>query len=320
MPALPIDLQCVTVLGHVSPGSTAFPTPLVLPEWEQVLSVAARLQRVLPGAVLVGGNAAAIHARHRLSRDAGHVLADFRARFNQALVDLESIAEWTTARVTKPVLVLESLDGVEIGVRRLIRKEPLETMVVDTPGGGLTVLTDKEILRIKGVLVLRREGPVTMSTSRRCPTDSAGNPLPGPSSASTRCIHKRAGSLRFSRCCCSSLGLSRSTSTERTFLSTSTLNRRWHKWPEVRAVWADVAGPCSTMCARWPIDQRPKLPARAQWTRYGEFRQASSHSSQPVPSSWRKSVGSRPRWAKPQSTTSQAFASRASACPTGPSA
>lgn len=36
-----------------------------LPDWEEVLSAAARLQRILPDAVLVGGTAAAIHAEHR---------------------------------------------------------------------------------------------------------------------------------------------------------------------------------------------------------------------------------------------------------------
>ncbi|AUB82471.1 hypothetical protein THSYN_16995 [Candidatus Thiodictyon syntrophicum] len=41
-----------------------------LPEWETVLSSAARLQRILPDAVLVGGTAAAIHVGHRFSRDA----------------------------------------------------------------------------------------------------------------------------------------------------------------------------------------------------------------------------------------------------------
>jgi hypothetical protein len=41
-----------------------------LPEWEQVLSAAARLQGVLPGAVLVGGTKSALYAKHRLSADA----------------------------------------------------------------------------------------------------------------------------------------------------------------------------------------------------------------------------------------------------------
>jgi hypothetical protein len=45
-----------------------------LPDWELVLSAAARLQQLLPDAVLVGGTASAVHAEHRFSRDADHVL------------------------------------------------------------------------------------------------------------------------------------------------------------------------------------------------------------------------------------------------------
>jgi hypothetical protein len=41
-----------------------------LPEWERVLSSAARLQSVLPEAVLDGGTASALDAGHQLSTDA----------------------------------------------------------------------------------------------------------------------------------------------------------------------------------------------------------------------------------------------------------
>lgn len=127
-----------------------------LPDWELVLSSAARLQRILPDAVLVGGTASAIHAGHRFSRDADHVLGDLRSRFDQVLAALESVAGWKTARVRRPVQILGSLDGIETGVRQLIREEPLETMVFDYRGKQLTVPTEREILRIKGVLILRR--------------------------------------------------------------------------------------------------------------------------------------------------------------------
>lgn len=127
-----------------------------LPDWELVLSSAARLQRILPDAVLVGGTASAIHAEHRFSRDADHVLIDLRYRFDEVLAQLESVAGWKTARVQRPVQILGSLDGIETGVRQLIRAEPLETAVVDCHGARITVPTEGEILRIKGVLVLRR--------------------------------------------------------------------------------------------------------------------------------------------------------------------
>ena len=127
-----------------------------LPEWDLVLSAAARLQRILPDAVLVGGTASAIHAHHRFSRDADHVLTDLRVRFDAVLNQLESVAGWKTARVQRPVQILGSLDGIETGVRQLIREQPLETMVFDHAGEKLTVPTAAEILRIKAVLILKR--------------------------------------------------------------------------------------------------------------------------------------------------------------------
>lgn len=105
-----------------------------LPDWERVLSSAARLQCILPDAVLVGGTASAIHAGHRFSRDADHVLTDLRSRFDDVLKELESVAGWKTARVQRPVQILGNLDGIETGIRQLIRDAPLETTVVNYHG------------------------------------------------------------------------------------------------------------------------------------------------------------------------------------------
>ena len=127
-----------------------------LPEWEQVLSSAAQLQRILPDAVLVGGTAAATYAGHRFSQDADHVLTDLRLRFDQVLADLESVAGWKTARIRPPVQILGSLDGIETGVRQLIRDEPLDTTEIERFGQRLTVPTLPEMLRIKAVLILKR--------------------------------------------------------------------------------------------------------------------------------------------------------------------
>lgn len=127
-----------------------------LPEWELVLSSAARLQRILPEAILVGRTASAIYAEHRFSRDADHVLPDLKTRFDRVLAQLESVAGWKTSRVRRPVQILGSLDGIETGVRQLIRDEPLETEVVSFRGESITVPTEGEILRIKGVFILKR--------------------------------------------------------------------------------------------------------------------------------------------------------------------
>ena len=127
-----------------------------LPDWERVLAAAAHLQRILPGAVLVGGTAAAVYAQHRLSTDADHVISDLRSRFDAVLADLESVAGWKTARVKRPVQIPGSLDGIETGVRQLIRDSALEVRQVEVGGETITVPTEAEMLRIKGVLILRR--------------------------------------------------------------------------------------------------------------------------------------------------------------------
>jgi hypothetical protein len=126
------------------------------PEWEHVLSAAAHLQAVLPGTTLVGGTAAAVYARHRVSHDADHVLPDLRERFDEVLEQLESVSGWRTARVKRPVMILGSLDGIETGVRQLVRQQPLETVDVSVGGARLVVPTEAEMLRIKAVLILKR--------------------------------------------------------------------------------------------------------------------------------------------------------------------
>lgn len=127
-----------------------------LPEWEALLSSAAHLQRIVPEAVLVGGTAAASFAHHRVSMDHDHTLTNLRSRFDDVLAKLESVAGWKTARVRRPVLILGSLDGIETGVRQLIRETPLETEVVEVAGEKLTVPTRAEMLRIKAVLIVKR--------------------------------------------------------------------------------------------------------------------------------------------------------------------
>ena len=137
-------------------GNTMSKPTKAIPEWDRVLSAAAHLQRIFPDAVLVGGTASALAARHRISLDADHVLSDLRSRFDKVLVQLESVAGWRTARIQRPVQILGSLDGIETGVRQLIRTEPLETKRVRYGGLSVTVPTDAEMLRIKAVLILRR--------------------------------------------------------------------------------------------------------------------------------------------------------------------
>ena len=123
-----------------------------LPDWERLLSAERHLQSLLPGAVLVGGTAAALHAGHRQSLDGDHVLTDLRDRFDEVLATLESVAGWTTARVQRPVVILGRLDGIMTGIRQLRRTRPLETEEVS----GLRVPTISEMARIKGWLLVTR--------------------------------------------------------------------------------------------------------------------------------------------------------------------
>lgn len=123
-----------------------------LPPWEQLLAAERHLQQLLPGTVLVGGTAAAVHVGHRQSQDGDHVMTDLRDRFDEVLATLESASGWVTARVQGPVLPLGSLDGIMTGIRQLRRTRPLEFEVV----AGLRVPTLAEMARIKAWLLATR--------------------------------------------------------------------------------------------------------------------------------------------------------------------
>jgi hypothetical protein len=83
-------------------------------------------------------------------------LPDLRHKFDEVLAELESVAGWRTARVRRPVLILGSLDGIETGVPQMIREQPLETQEVAVGNVRLVVPTEEELLRIKAVLILKR--------------------------------------------------------------------------------------------------------------------------------------------------------------------
>lgn len=123
---------------------------------DEVLDRAARLQRTVPGAVLVGGTAAAVHAGHRISVDNDHVLADLAERFDAVLEHLEALGDWSTARVMPGKIILGELGGIETGVRQLIRARPLEVTEIEVRDTRITVPTPAELLRIKAWLTLSR--------------------------------------------------------------------------------------------------------------------------------------------------------------------
>jgi len=212
-----------------------------LPDWEKVLSSAARLQQILPDAVLVGGTASALHAQHRLSQDADHVLTDLSKRFDAVLAELESVAGWKTARVNRPVQILGSLDGIETGIRQLIRDEPLETTVMDYRGQKITVPTEAEILRIKAALILKRNATRDyldfVALADRMGEAQAARalermdelyPQPNGESALQQLQIQLANPLPYDL---DQMNLS----------EYKTLNARWHDWNEVRKASAHIA-------------------------------------------------------------------------------
>ena len=127
---------------------------------QRVLTSAARLQEVVPDAVLVGGSAAALDAGHRDSFDHDHVLTDLVDRYEAVLEAVEATEGWATSvRASKPPFtIMGGLGGVEAGLRQLRRVRPLETAQIDLGDGAVVVApTEPEALRVKAYLVVQRD-------------------------------------------------------------------------------------------------------------------------------------------------------------------
>lgn len=123
----------------------------------RVLESAARLQELVPDAVLVGGSAAALYAGHRDSYDHDHVVQNLADRYDTVLEAVEAEDGWVTNRLVPGKLILGQIGDIETGVRQMIRTTPLETTTVRLPSGHVvTVPTDAETLRIKAFLIVRR--------------------------------------------------------------------------------------------------------------------------------------------------------------------
>jgi hypothetical protein len=125
-------------------------------EWSSILKAGVQAQRLVPGAICVGGTAAALYAGHRISHDTDHVLSALRDHFQEVREQLETQPEWKTARVNPPVLILGSIDTVEVGFRQLKRTRPIETQTVHTEAGPLTIPTLDEMICMKAFLAYNR--------------------------------------------------------------------------------------------------------------------------------------------------------------------
>jgi len=124
--------------------------------FDDVLAAAARLQELVPDAVLVGGTAASLYAEHRVSFDDDHVLGDLRDRFEEVLACLEASEGWVTARVRPGRVILGNFHGIETGVLQLRRTRPLEVTELQVSGHRLRVPTADEMLRVKAWMIVYR--------------------------------------------------------------------------------------------------------------------------------------------------------------------
>ena len=102
--------------------------------------------------VAVGGTAVALYAKHRVSLDVDFVSPLLSARFDDVENALLAMDDFSIAKVRRPVLILGSLDGDEIGIRQLRRSEPLDADERDSLG----VPTLAEVLRVKAYLLSDR--------------------------------------------------------------------------------------------------------------------------------------------------------------------
>ncbi len=211
---------------------------------EDVLEKATRLQALVPGAVLVGGSAAALHAAHRESLGHDHVVADLTERFDSILENLEALGDWSTARVQPGKIILGELGGIETGVRQLLRGRPLESTEVQVRGKRLLVPTAAEILRIKAWLALQRNQTRDYldiaALADHMGLDEAAGVLRGiddyyadvnrrPEAVATQLARQLADPRP------------RDAEVTAQLASYKALDPRWHEWSAVKAVLADLA-------------------------------------------------------------------------------
>jgi len=132
------------------------PEPSLPSELAPIVRAGVRASREVPGSVALGGTICSLYAQHRLSVDIDFVVKDLSSRFDDVREHLLDVPGWRENRVRAPVLILGSMDGVEMGYRQLRRKSPIETTELRTADGPLVVPTLEELVRIKAFLAYER--------------------------------------------------------------------------------------------------------------------------------------------------------------------
>jgi hypothetical protein len=214
------------------------------PSLEDVLEKAAQLQELVPGAVLVGGSAAALYAHHRQSFDHDHVVADLAERFDTILQNLEALGDWSMTKAQPGKIILGELGGIETGVRQLLRSRPLETTDIEVRGKRLLIPTAAEILRIKAWLALSRNQTRDYldiaALADQIGLEEAAGVLRGideyyadinrrPEAVATQLVRQLADPRP------------RDAEVTTQLANYKALEERWHDWSTVKAVLADLA-------------------------------------------------------------------------------
>lgn len=119
---------------------------------DKILDVQRKIAELFPECVLVGGTAVAMRRRHCISFDADSMMESLKQNFEEVLRRLEALSGWETRRVRPPILILGHFQGIDIGIRQLIRKKPLEVEEIC----GIKIPTEGELLRIKAWLIITR--------------------------------------------------------------------------------------------------------------------------------------------------------------------
>ncbi len=125
-------------------------------EWNEIIQAGIKAQELIKGSIAVGGTASALYAKHRISRDTDHLLMSLKENFDEILEKLSESSEWKLSRTKKPVLILGSINEVEVGFRQSRRTLPIETTEIKTDYGKLVVPTIDELLGMKAYLAYSR--------------------------------------------------------------------------------------------------------------------------------------------------------------------